>query len=218
MKTAIRFLLIATIFTSIFAGGKALSGLDWTLQDRISTSIKATVMIQCSDGSFGSGVMVSPNTILTARHVIIDVNEVDVLYYDGTTVKGKVLLLGESVDYGYVIVESEKKYWAKIRASGSLREGELIYTIGTPFGRKHLNSVSIGIVSSSDRRLEDFGVDSSWGWEVTFQMDITTYPGCSGGPIFRQDGTLVGIVVGACAPRMCYGISINQILLSKEES
>jgi serine protease Do len=67
----------------------------------------------------------------------------------------------------------------------SLRVGEWVLAIGSPFGLE--NSVTAGVVSAKGRSLPD---DSM----VPFiQTDVAVNPGNSGGPLFNARGEVVGI-------------------------
>lgn len=68
-----------------------------------------------------------------------------------------------------------------------LDAGDEVYHVGSMRGAPCRNSLTAGIVSFPGRPIDDFEYD---------QINITAYPGSSGGPLFRKgDGRVVGMVV-----------------------
>jgi len=90
-----------------------------------------------------------------------------------------------------------------------MRVGDPIFAVGSPFGWDNFNSVTMGIVSATQRDLDK----DSWspmGWSVTFQSDAGICPGNSGGPIFNIDGGFVGVVVaGYRGAEVNYSVPIS---------
>ena len=75
----------------------------------------------------------------------------------------------------------------RVGESETLRVGEWVMAIGSPFGFEL--SVTAGIVSAKGRSLPD-----ERGNYVPFiQTDVAINPGNSGGPLFNLDGEVVGI-------------------------
>ena len=80
-----------------------------------------------------------------------------------------------------------------LAADGLLRSedvdlGEDILVAGFPYGSALSNSIKVtkGIVSSTKGLGDDSG---------QFQMDAAVQPGSSGGPIYDENGNIVGVVV-----------------------
>jgi serine protease Do len=69
--------------------------------------------------------------------------------------------------------------------SESIRQGDLVFAAGSPFGLE--NSISMGIVSSVARQIRP---DDSM---IYIQTDASINPGNSGGPLLDSDGAIVGI-------------------------
>jgi serine protease Do len=73
----------------------------------------------------------------------------------------------------------------KLGDSEALRQGELIFAAGSPFGLQ--NSVTKGVVSSVARQIRP---DDPM---IYIQTDAAINPGASGGPLLNADGDVVGI-------------------------
>jgi serine protease Do len=76
----------------------------------------------------------------------------------------------------------------RIGNPASLKAGEWVLAIGSPFGFE--NSATAGIVSAIGRSLP--GEDGN-GYVPFIQTDVPVNPGNSGGPLFNMQGEVVGI-------------------------
>ena len=134
----------------------------------------------------GSGFIVSSDgLILTNAHVVDGADELRIRLTDNREFAGKVLGLDKKTDIAVVKIEAKDLPVLKIGSSESLKVGEWVAAIGSPFGLH--NTVTAGIVSAKSRQLPS---DQS----VPFiQTDVAVNPGNSGGPLFNMQGEVVGI-------------------------
>lgn len=168
--------------------------------NRIQEVLPSVVHIQC-DRWRGSGVAITEDIIVTARHVIDGLNYTITLN-DGTEIKGIQAISHKDYDIGFIKVDKPILKPAKF---GSIKDcvlGQSVFIIGSPFGKKNFNNVTLGIISGLNRDWDriDFRTGRSYGWEVVFTSDSGAHPGNSGGPIFSMDGVVRGLVVGARSP------------------
>ena len=155
----------------------------------------------------GSGVIIHKNgLILTARHVCEEPGRFMVTLPDGREFVTEKACVSRDYDVGYLKIEDTNDFpTAKFGDSDKMRLGSRLLAIGSPWGKEHFNSVTLGIISALSR---DYGEEcESWGWEVLFQTDVAANPGNSGGPVFNTDGKIVGIVVGLYGPGNYAGIT-----------
>lgn len=155
----------------------------------------------------GSGVIIHKNgLILTARHVCEDPGKFIVTLADGREFVTRKACVSKEYDVGYLkLDDANDLHVAKFGDSDRMKLGSRILAIGSPWGKQHFNSVTLGILSALNRDRD--GSDSSWGWEILFQTDVAANPGNSGGPVFNMDGEVVGIVVGMFGPGCYAGIT-----------
>jgi serine protease Do len=134
----------------------------------------------------GSGFIVEPNgVILTNAHVVAGADEVRVRLTDRREFKGKVLGVDKPTDIAVIRIDAKGLPTVKLGDPGSIRVGEWVVAIGSPFGFE--NTVTAGIVSATSRSLPD-------GTYVPFiQTDAAVNPGNSGGPLFNMKGEVIGI-------------------------
>jgi serine protease Do len=134
----------------------------------------------------GSGFIVSADGyILTNAHVVADAADVTVKLSDRRELKAKVVGTDARTDVALLKVEATGLPTVKMGDAKSLKPGEWVAAIGSPFGLE--NSVTAGVVSATGRALPD----SSY---VPFiQTDVAVNPGNSGGPLFNMAGEVIGI-------------------------
>lgn len=136
----------------------------------------------------GSGVLISSDgRIVTNWHVIDKAVEVRCQLEDGTELYADIIGSDKDCDIALLQLRDldRELAYAKIGDSANLREGDFVMAMGAPFGLSR--SVSIGIISCTDRYLEE-GQYSLW-----LQTDAAICPGNSGGPLVNTQGEVVGI-------------------------
>ncbi len=136
--------------------------------------------------SLGSGFIISPDGyVLTNNHVIDGADEILVRLSDRSELKAKLVGTDPRTDVAVLKIEGKDLPTAKLGNSNTLKVGEWVLAIGSPFGFDH--SVTKGIVSAKGRSLPN-------DTYVSFiQTDVAINPGNSGGPLFNMAGEVVGI-------------------------
>ncbi len=174
--------------------------------NRVQEVLPSVVHIMC-DRWQASGVAISDDIVVTARHVVDGLNYTITLS-NGDEIKGVQAITHKDYDVGFIKIE--KTHWpcgkpiltpAKF---GSIKDcvlGQSIFIIGSPYGKINFNNVTLGIISGLDRdwdSLESYG--EPYGWKVAFTSDSGAHPGNSGGPVFTMDGIVRGLLVGGFSP------------------
>ncbi|SCJ27406.1 Putative serine protease HtrA [uncultured Clostridium sp.] len=141
----------------------------------------------------GTGFIVdSKGYILTNSHVVSDgkASDVNVLFNDGSTTKGKVLWNDPTIDLAIVKVDKTGLTAADLGNSDKVRTGDISIAIGNPLGLEFQKSVTQGIISGLDR-----SIDTGKGTSMTglIQTDASINPGNSGGPLLNDKGQVIGI-------------------------
>ncbi|WP_236423712.1 DegQ family serine endoprotease, partial [Pseudomonas syringae] len=136
--------------------------------------------------SLGSGFIISPDGyVLTNNHVIDGADEILVRLSDRSELKAKLVGTDPRTDVAVLKIEGKDLPTAKLGNSNTLKVGEWVLAIGSPFGFDH--SVTKGIVSAKGRSLPN---DT---YVPFIQTDVAINPGNSGGPLFNMAGEVVGI-------------------------
>lgn len=136
--------------------------------------------------AYGTGFFVTADGyMLTNNHVIEGADKITVTLNDRTELDATLIGSDERSDVAVLKVVGSKFPSLPIGDSNSLKVGEPVLAIGSPFGFDY--SASAGIVSAKSR---SFSRETS----VPFiQSDVALNPGNSGGPLFNQRGEVIGI-------------------------
>lgn len=139
--------------------------------------------------SLGSGFIISEDGfIITNNHVVDGADEIFVRLIDRREYVATVVGTDPRSDLALLQVEANDLPTVTIGESASLKVGEWVLAIGSPFGFDY--SVTAGIVSAKERSLPDRNREN---YVPFIQTDVAINPGNSGGPLFDLEGRVVGI-------------------------
>ncbi|MGH2548244.1 MAG: S1C family serine protease [Thermomicrobiales bacterium] len=146
--------------------------------------------------SSGSGFIIDEDGhVVTNWHVVDGGDEFQVKYADGTTVNATLVGSDQFQDVAVLQLDlsggQKVPGVAKLGDSSTMRAGDTVIAIGSPYGEL-TNSVTSGQINAVDREL-----DTGDGYELSnlFQHDAAIYPGNSGGPLINSAGEIIGINV-----------------------
>jgi serine protease DegQ len=144
--------------------------------------------------SLGSGVIVSTSGyVLTNHHVVEAADEIEVTLADGKKLLAKLVGNDPDTDLAVLRVDADSLPAITFGASESLRVGDVVLAIGSPFGFSQ--SVTSGIVSALGRT--GLGINT---FENFIQTDAAINPGNSGGALIDAAGNLIGINTAIFSP------------------
>lgn len=153
----------------------------------------------------GSGFILSQDgRLVTNAHVVADTDTVQVTLKDGRTLEGKVVGVDPVTDVAVVKIKATNLPTVKLGNSKNLLPGEWAIAIGNPLGLD--NTVTIGIISATDRSSAQVGVPNK---RVNFiQTDAAINPGNSGGPLLNAQGEVIGVNTAIRADAQGLGFAI----------
>ena len=159
----------------------------------IKKAMPSVVFVEAPGLWTGSGVIVGPHTVLTAGHVIEDTNGLVVETIDGRKYESIATVRSKVNDCGLIFFDPRESFTniAEFADFDKVEVGDVIFTLGSPYGKELFNTATFGIISGLDRRFSYFGECG------LLTSDAAGNPGNSGGPIFDMQGRIVGIVVGS---------------------
>lgn len=135
----------------------------------------------------GSGVIMdNRGHILTAQHVVADVNEIQVALQDGRNYTGQVIGVDRITDLAVVRIEADNLPIIPQKDNLRTQVGDVVLAIGNPLNLGQ--TITQGIVSATGGRM---GVIHSHA--DLLQMDAVINEGASGGALINSQGNLVGI-------------------------
>ena len=138
----------------------------------------------------GSGVIIDERChVLTNNHVVEESRRLKITLTDGRVFNGIVKGTDEATDLAVVKLDStETLPFATLGNSDNLKIGQIVIAIGNPFGLTGGPTVTAGIISSLNRKIQfDKGVLE------LIQTDAAINPGNSGGPLLDTNGKVIAI-------------------------
>ncbi len=138
----------------------------------------------------GSGIIIDERChVLTNNHVVDDAQRLSITLTDGRIFNGKVVGTDEATDLAVIRLDStETLPFAALGNSDDLKIGQIVIAIGNPFGLTGGPTVTAGIVSSLNRKIQ-----FEKGVLELVQTDAAINPGNSGGPLTNTKGEVIAI-------------------------
>jgi S1-C subfamily serine protease len=140
----------------------------------------------------GSGFVYDRNGhIVTNYHVVQGADQLMVTLTSGKTYEAQVVGLDSSNDLTVIRIDAGADLPAPLELadSGTLRVGQSVVAIGTPFGLDQ--TLTTGVVSALGRIIESPEANQFIGEVI--QTDAAINPGNSGGPLLNLDGRVIGV-------------------------
>lgn len=151
----------------------------------------------------GSGIIIREDGyILTNNHVVADAlmgnsnklaegSQIQVVLPSQKDKPYTATIVGRDVDSDIAVIKIDAKGLpaAELGDSDKLKPGELAVAIGSPYGLEYMNSITSGIVSGLNRKIQmDNGNDLT-----LIQTDAAINPGNSGGALCNSQGQVIGV-------------------------
>ncbi len=137
----------------------------------------------------GSGFIISADgLILTNYHVIQGSNTITVILSGGREVSATVKGTDPLNDIAVLKIAEPNLTPVKFGDSSTLQVGEMAVAIGNPLGEELAGTVTSGVISALERKIDLGGKVLS-----LIQTDAAINPGNSGGPLLNAKGEVIGI-------------------------
>ena len=144
--------------------------------------------------ALGSGFIVdSQGHVVTNNHVVKDATDIQVTLADGRKMAAKVVGVDPKTDLAVLQVHSSTPLpHLALGDSDAVRVGDWVVAVGNPFGLG--GTVTAGILSARGRHIGEGPYDDF------LQIDAPINRGNSGGPLFAQDGSVIGVNTAIYSP------------------
>ncbi len=144
--------------------------------------------------ALGSGFIVSADgQIVTNNHVVDGASKVMVTLDDGRELPARIVGRDARTDLAVLKVEADGPLpHLALGDSDKARVGDWVVAVGNPFGLG--GTVTTGIVSARGRAI------GAGPYDDFLQVDAAINRGNSGGPLFAQDGTVIGVNTAIFSP------------------
>lgn len=165
-----------------------LLALSQNLADAVEKAGRAVVAVNARHRIASSGVHWRSGVIVTADHTVRRDEEITVTLPDNRKVAAKLVGRDSTTDLAVLKLQDVDLPTAEIGDAESLKVGHMVLAVARP-GESGL-SASWGVVSAKG------GVGRNWcGGQIDsfLRLDLSLYPGFSGGALVDASGTVVGI-------------------------
>lgn len=162
------------------------------LFERVNNSV---VHVGVDDGQGSGFVFDKAGYIVTNNHVVALANTIIITFADGDQLDATVVGTDPDSDLAVLKVDAKagKLKAVKLADSDTLRVGQLVVAIGSPFGLE--NTLTTGVISGLDRQFP--GAEAPGGGRYNIpdiiQTDAAINPGNSGGPLLDMAGYVIGV-------------------------
>lgn len=198
--------------------GEELSLVD--INKKVKNSVVAVLIAEGErEAEFsGSGFIISADGyIITNTHVVDGASSIKIVLHDGIT-EYKAIVVGadERSDLAVLKVDAKNLAPVELGDSALLEVGETVVAIGNPYGMELAGTVTNGIVSALNRKIEMNG-----SYMTLIQTNASINPGNSGGPLVNAYGQVIGItsskLVASGYEGIGFAIPINNVVEIAEE-
>jgi S1-C subfamily serine protease len=160
--------------------------------------VEPSVVTITHDQGSGSGVIWSKDgVVVTNAHVVGDFRAVEVAFFDGRRVDGRVRATDPDTDLAVVDVERQDLQPATFQKALP-QVGELAVAMGSPLG--FANTITAGIISGLHREIPGSAAQNIRSLVDLIQTDAAISPGNSGGALVNGRGEVVGVNVAYIPP------------------
>lgn len=178
---------------------------------------------ELQEAGTGSGVVYKIENgeayIVTNNHVIEDAEKLEITLKDGS--KKEATVVGSDIwtDLAVIKVKADGiETVANFGDSEVLKQGETVIAIGNPLGLDFYGSVTVGVISGTDRAVPvDLNGDGTEDWQSeVLQTDAAINGGNSGGALVNLNGDLIGInsmkIASEQVEGLGFAIPINTVI------
>lgn len=146
--------------------------------------------------STGSGVIIDPDGyVLTNAHVVRQADALSLTLATGKSYRGEVVGIDDQTDLAVLKIKTDAPLpAASLGESATMRVGDWVMAIGSPFGLE--KTLTVGIISAHRQSLRIEGHP----YRDLLQTDAAINSGNSGGPLVNIHGQVIGINTAIYAP------------------
>jgi serine protease Do len=156
------------------------------LYEHVRTSV---VQVYRGNGNGAGTIWREDGLIVTNNHVAGRGNALQIVLGDSRRFEGQVVARDAEKDLALVEIDATDLPAPKIGDSTRVRPGQLVFTIGHPYGQ--VDFLTAGIICAAGQVTTEGGPRSG----DLIQMDARIAPGNSGGPLVDVEGLVLGINV-----------------------
>ncbi|GCE29029.1 serine protease [Dictyobacter alpinus] len=182
-----------------------LRSLSNQMADAVERVAPALVTVHGRSRQSASGLVISPDLVVTASHILERENDLKIQSHDGKEFSATLVGRDTTTDLALLRIQDLNLPVASA-ASEPARVGQLILAVGRP---------------SEDGPMASTGIVSALGGPVRtgqgtvleryIRTDATPYPGFSGGPLLDAEGAVLGILTTGLSNGIPLAIPMAQV-------
>ena len=194
--------------------GNSLVELSNELAGAVEQAGRAVVAVNARPRISSSGVHWRPGVIVTAEHAVKRDEEITVTLADGRTAAATLAGRDPGTDLATLKVEDAQVPLADFDGDESLRAGNVVLAVGRS-AETGVNA-TMGVVSAV------YGSWRTWRGGLIdryIRLDVTLYPGSSGGAVVNAKGQVLGIatsglsrIAGLAIPNSTVSRAVDELL------
>jgi len=183
-----------------------LSALSNDLAAAVERGGRAVVAVHGRQHMPSSGVLWRPNVVVTAEHALKREEEITVTLPDGRNVAAMLAGKDTGTDLAVLKVDAPDAGAADFGEGAGLKVGHVVVALARS-SERGVNA-SLGVIS---------GLSGAWRtWrsghvDQLVRLDVTLYPGFSGGPLVDVEGRVLGINTSGLSRVMPVAIPISTV-------
>ena len=183
-----------------------LSALSNDLAAAVERAGRAVVSVHGRQHLPSSGVLWRANVVVTADHALKREEEITVTLPDGRNVPAALAGRDAGTDLAVLKLDAAGAGAAELGDGAGLKPGHVVVALGR-LGERGVNA-SLGVIS---------GLSGPWRtWrsghvDQLVRLDVTLYPGFSGGPLVDVEGRILGINTSGLSRVMPVAIPISTV-------
>ncbi len=146
-------------------------------------------------GALGSGFVIDEaGHVVTNNHVVANAQEIRIVMGDGTTHPAKLVGRDPATDIAVLRFEKQPPNVRPLTwgDSSAMQPGAWTIAIGSPFGLG--GTVTVGVLSARSRNIQ------AGPYDDFLQTDASINSGNSGGPLFNDQGRVIGVNTAIFSP------------------
>ena len=183
-----------------------LSVLSNDLAGAAERAARSVVAVHGRQHMPSSGVLWRKDVVVTAEHALKRDEEITVTLPDGRNVAATLAGRDPGTDLAVLKVDAGTSSVAELGDTASLKIGHMVLALGRS-GERGI-SASLGVIS---------GLGGAWRtWRAghvgqLVRLDVTLYPGFSGGPLVDGEGRIVGVNTSGLSRVMAVAIPVSTV-------
>lgn len=183
-----------------------LSALSNDLATAVERAGRAVVAVHGRQHMPSSGVLWRPGVVVTVEHALKREEEITVTLPDGRNVASTLAGIDAGTDLAVLKIEAADADAAEFGDGASFKPGHVVVALARS-SERGVNA-SLGVIS---------GVSGAWRtWrsghvDQLVRLDVTLYPGFSGGPLVDVEGRVLGINTSGLSRVMPVAIPISTV-------